>query len=741
MAGKKIRVYQLAKRVGKPNDEVIAFLKKEGIEVKSHASTVDEETAALIEELMQDGTATDAADKPAADDAPATAAPAADDEPKVHLPEDVEAKTEEEYDAEDPLLVKEGDFQPKYEPKYAKLDPQQERLRGPKQKKHKHDDKTDEDEDDDDRRIELKPPIVVKTLAEAMDIKPNVLIMELMQQNIMANITQSIDTEVAQTIAANHGFELVAGKRGKGAGSAPAKEAEPEPEEVVFDDAEVEPRPPIVTFLGHVDHGKTSLQDKMRNTSVVEGEAGRITQHVGASQIEHNGQKITFIDTPGHAAFTAMRARGANVTDIVILVVAADDGFMPQTIEAMNHAKAAGVQIIVAVNKMDLATADPEKVLRQMMENEMMPEDWGGEFGAVRVSAETGDGLDDLLERILLESEMLELRANPKLPGRAVVIESNIEQGLGTTASVIVQNGTIKAGDAVICGQYYGRVKALIDSHGKRLKQAGPSTPVKIVGLDGVPNCGDTVAVCGDEKTAKRLAAERGVKQREEDLAPQTAASLEDLFEKMAAEKRLDLKVIVKTDVAGTCEAVCDALHKLDSPKIHLDIVLSGVGAITENDILLASASQAMVVGFHVRVNPGVNAIAKREGIEIRLYSVIYELVEQIKEAMVGKLEPEHRERPVGKAKIQKIFTLSNGGKICGCAVTEGAVRVTAKARVLRQNELIYNGDIVSLRHFQDDVKEVRAGQECGIRLDNFLDFEEGDIVDVYEYEEVKPSL
>ncbi len=728
MAGKKVRVYELAKRLGLANDEIIAFLHQEGVEVKSHASTVDEETAELISDLIKEKK--DGGD---AKGAPAAKATTAEPEPK-----------------EEPAAVVDDADTPAVSPRSAKLSPElsSNRRDNFKPKHQKHQKGKEEAKEEaieptvtEDGELLMRPPIVVKDLADVMDIKPNVLIMELMEKGVMAAINQKIEIGMATEICAKHGFTLVADKRGKGAGSAPAKNKEPAPDKMTFEDDRVDPRPPIVTFLGHVDHGKTSLQDKMRNTTVADGEAGKITQHIGASTITRDGHQITFIDTPGHEAFTQMRARGANVTDIAILVVAADDGFMPQTIEAMNHAKAAGVQIIVAMNKMDLPAADTEKVLRQMMENEMMPEDWGGEFGAIRVSAETGEGLDDLLERILLESEMLELKANPKLPGQAIVIESNLEVGLGATASVIVQNGTIKHGDAILCGQEHGRVKALIDYHGNRVKKAGPSMPVMVVGLNGVPKCGDRLAVCKNERQAKKLAGERSVTNREEALAPKVATSMEDLFDQMAAEAKLNLKIIVKTDVQGTCEAVCQTLKRLDSPKIRLDIIHSGVGAVNDNDVLLAAASDATVVGFHVRVNPGVNKAAKREGVDIRLYSVIYELVEQIKAAMEGKLAPELHEIALGKAKILQVFEMSNGGKICGCTVTEGTVRVKARARVLRADELIYNGDIASLRHFQDDVKEVRAGQECGIKLDNFMDFEVNDLVDVYEYKEVKSTL
>ena len=702
MPGKKIRVHELSKKLGLTNDDMLKFLHGEGIEAKSHSSSLDEETAEFIAELYRDS--------------------------QIVKEEEGSASTDEP--------VANDDMESATKRKKSK-----EKSRKESVVEALPEEKSEEKSEDSDNVIHVKPPIVVKDLAEALKVKANVVIMELMGRGIMANINQSIDEDVAKSVAEKHGFELVADKRAKGA-SKDELVAEVAPDELVFADAEIDPRPPIVAFLGHVDHGKTSLQDKIRNTNVVDGEAGAITQHVGASSIKWQGHEVTFIDTPGHEAFTAMRARGANVTDVVVLVVAADDGFMPQTIEALNHAKAAGVGIIVAINKMDLPAADPEKIYRQMMEQGIMPEDWGGEYAAIKVSAETGEGLDDLLERIVLESEIMELKANAKLPGQAVVLESELEQGLGATTNVLVRNGTIRTGDVVLANGYYGKVKALIDAHGKRIKSAGPSCPVKLVGLNGVANCGDKVVVCKNEKVARKLAAERLSAARQEDLQPQKATSLEDLLSQMNDENMTNLKVIVKSDVKGTLEAVCDSLTKLESSKIKLDVILKDVGAITENDVLLASATNAIVVGFHVRVNPGVNKVAKAEGVEINLYTIIYELIDKIKMAMEGRLEPEFRERVIGKAKILQIFKLSKKqGNICGSTVTEGSVKVGAKARVFRDGELVYNGDVVSLRRFQDNVKEVKIGMECGIKLDNFKEFEIDDVIEIYLLEEFKQTL
>lgn len=596
------------------------------------------------------------------------------------------------------------------------------------------------------QEVHIKGPVIVKSLAEALGKRPNEVITSLMMMNVLASINQMLEPAVAVELAAKMGFTLVIDKRGKeehvqkDAGSQSADA----PEEIEFADnpKDIIARQPIVTFMGHVDHGKTSLQDAIRKTRVAAGEAGGITQHIGAS-IAHCGNKsVTFVDTPGHEAFTAMRARGANVTDIVVLVVAADDGFMPQTIEAMNHAKAAKVPIIVAMNKIDLPNANPDKVLLNMQQNGLMPEDWGGTIGVVKVSAKTGQGIDDLLERILLEAEMLELKGNPKRPAEAFVLESQLEQGYGPTASIVVKNGTLHVGDPIICGEYYGKVKGLIDHRGQRIKSAGPSTPVKIVGLSGVPDAGTKLVVCKSEKEAKEIGEARSASKRVETLSGKGGGmTLDDLFSQMENGKRNTLKVVVKTDVCGSSEAIVESLKKLPSEKISVEVLHAAVGAITESDVQLAASSNAIVIGFHVRVNPGVNDLAKKENVEIRLYSIIYELLEDIKDAMAGRLEPDKREKELGVAHILKIFELSRGPKICGCMVDKGVVKVGSKSRVFRKGELIFNGEVRSLRRFQDDVKEVRQGMECGIKLDNFLDFDVGDVIQFYEIELKKATL
>ncbi|MBQ9788146.1 MAG: translation initiation factor IF-2 [Lentisphaeria bacterium] len=592
----------------------------------------------------------------------------------------------------------------------------------------------------------IDSPVIVKNLAEALNKKPNVIISDLMKLGELASINQAISDATAKKLCKNYGIELVIANEKvvrepkKNHVTAKTEVSKFDVEEA-DDEKDLLERPPVVTFLGHVDHGKTSLQDAVRKTNIVAGESGRITQHIGASTITYNDKMITFIDTPGHAAFTSMRARGANATDIAILVVSASEGFKAQTVEAMNHALAAKVPIIVAMNKIDLPDADPNKVLLQMQQNNLMSEDWGGEVGTVKVSAKTGEGLNDLLDRILLEAEILELKANPKAKARGIVLESNMEFGLGAAASVLVQKGTLKVGDPILCGTTYGKVKTMIDDKGKRVKVAPPSTPVKIIGLNAVPEAGDKLIVCDNEKEARLEAERRIAEKRNSQQASSSITSAEDLFSKLNSSSIETLDIIIKSDVRGSGEAIAQSLEKIPSDKVKCNVVANSVGAISENDVMLAAASNAILVGFHVRVNPGVNDLAKRQGVEIRLYNIIYELLEDITDALAGKLEPEKREVSLGEAKILQIFNLSKGGKICGCMVESGAVKVGSKARVFRNNELIYNGEVASLKRFQDNVKEVKAGLECGIKLDNFVDFEEGDLIEIFEIELKKATL
>ena len=595
------------------------------------------------------------------------------------------------------------------------------------------------------KKVTLESPIIMRTLADAIGRKPNEIITALMQFGELASINQPVSDANARKLCEKFGFELEIGAKAAPAApapaAAPAKPQQPAKVKQAVPDVLVE-RPPVVTFMGHVDHGKTSLQDAVRHTHVVDKEAGRITQHIGASTIKYQGKTITFIDTPGHEAFTNMRARGANVTDIAVLVVAASEGFKEQTVEALNHALAAKVTVIVAMNKIDLPDADPDKVLRQMQQYNIPSEDWGGTVAAVRVSAKTGEGLDELLDRILLEAEMLELKASPKHEVEAVVLEAQMEQGLGSTASVLVQDGTLHVGDIALCGESYGKIRSLISDKGERVKSAGPSTPVKLVGLNSVPAAGDKLTIAVSEKAA-RQEAEARIAEKRSAIAAKAPSMLtaDDLFSKLSSDELQTLNLVIKSDVRGSGEAIEQSLAKLPRDKVKSEVIMNAVGAITENDVMLAAASQAIIVGFHVRVNPGVNDLAKRQGVEIRLYSVIYELLEDITDALTGKLEPEKRETALGQAKILQIFELTRGPKICGCMVESGLVRNNAKVRVLRNGELIYTGAVAGLKRFKDDVKEVKSGLECGIRLDNFADFEPGDIVEFFEIELKKATL
>ncbi len=493
--------------------------------------------------------------------------------------------------------------------------------------------------------------------------------------------------------------------------------------------------------MGHIDHGKTSLLDKIRNTHVAETEAGRITQHIGAYTIEKNGQKITFIDTPGHAAFTAMRSRGANVTDIVVIVVAADDGVMPQTEEAIKHALAAKTTIMVAINKIDLPTANINKVKTQLQSLGLTPEDWGGNIICCPVSAITGEGIEHFLEMILLQAEILELKANPKARASGYVLEAKLEAGMGPVVHLIVTRGTLKVGDAMVCGQYWGRVRALIDDKGVKIRSAGPSIPVKCLGLSGVPQAGEQFKAYPNDRIAREIAKAKEEELRLKQLNAPRKASLETLFEQAAKQDKLELRIILKCDTQGSVEAIHKLLEDLKSEKVSLSIILSGVGNVTENDVLLASASNAIIVGFNVGKDPDAVTAAKREGIEIRLYSIIYNIYDEIKEAMQGLLKPQIREQYLGRAEVKQVFPIAKRGKVAGCLIVNGRVTNNSKVRVKRNGEVIYNGSIITLKRYQDDVSEVREGQECGIRLDNYTDFMPGDIFEFYIIEKIAQSL
>lgn len=599
------------------------------------------------------------------------------------------------------------------------------------------------EEEEDARIIHLKPPIIVKELADRMQLKPHKLIKELMELDVFVSPTHAIEPDIAAKICESHGYIFEKEKREKGAGVHKVQEIIEEPpapteEEQAPDELKL--RAPIITFMGHVDHGKTSLLDAIRKSRVTSGEAGGITQHLGAYSVPVGDKHITFIDTPGHAAFSEMRARGANVTDIVVLVVAADDGFMPQTIEALNHAKAAGVTIMVAINKCDLPSADPDRVRRQMQENGLSPEAWGGDTIAIEVSAQTGQGLDDLLDMMSLQAEVLELVANPDATARAIVIESSMQPGKGPTATTIVEMGTLTIGMPFICGPFSGKVKSLIDDRGKILKEAGPAMPVEVLGFSGLPNVGDELVEMDSERSAKKLSEERQVELRKDKLSAPKKSTLEHLLSSAGEGEKKVLKLVLKTDVQGSLEAIKGSLNDIESEKVNLEFLHAACGAISESDVLLASASDAIIIGFNVKVEGKAVKVAKRENIQVKLFSIIYELIDQVKDAMLGLLDPEHREHVVGHARVLQIFKLSRG-LVAGCVVTDGRIARNARARVLRDGQPVFDGGFATLRRFKDDVSEVRNGLECGIRLGDFLEYQEGDIIECYELERLEQTL
>jgi translation initiation factor IF-2 len=592
--------------------------------------------------------------------------------------------------------------------------------------------------------IIIKPPIVVRELAAQLKQKPFKIIADLMGLNVFATVNQAIDEKIAQQLCAKYGFRFEVEKRERGAGvvHAPVQEVELDTEDKP---EQLKSRAPVVTIMGHVDHGKTSLLDVIRKANVAAGESGGITQHIGAYTISvpHPDSKkglaqITFLDTPGHAAFSSMRARGANVTDIVVLVVAANDGVMPQTLEALAHAKAAKVPILVAVNKIDHPNANSMRVRQQLQEKGLVPDDWGGETIFVDVSALTKVGVDKLLEMILLQAELLELKANPDRNAKGNVIESGVEPG-GPTATVLVRKGTLHVSDIILCGEFYGRVRALINEEGERLKEAGPSVAVKVLGLNGVPDAGMEFSVVDDEKAARELAEQRFQEGRaagQEDRK----VTLENLFATLAADQGKALKVVVKADTQGSVEAIVEALNKIDSAKVSLEVMHSDVGAISENDVALASASGAIILGFHTRVDSTAAEKAKHAGVQIKLYAIIYELIDQVKDAMTGLLDPLLKDTVLGSAEVRQIFELSKGVPVAGCMVTTGRI-VRGKVRVRRRKDVIYEGILQSLRRFQDEANEVRAGMECGIRIEGYSEFEVGDAIECYAMEKVAAKL
>lgn len=675
----KTRVYKIAQELNMTSKELIEKLEELDIKVTNHMSSLSMEEAEVIIELLGD---------------------------KREEKEENMTKTEVE-DIKDIETIKE---QPKQEIEPEEMD-------------------FEEEEAYDSNAIIIGDTIVVGDLAKKLDIAASEVIMKLIKLGIMANINQEIKFETAEKIALDYDILLE------------REEKEEEAADIIIEEDEAEdlkPRPPIVTVMGHVDHGKTSLLDSIRNTRVTDREAGGITQHIGASEVTVNGKKVVFLDTPGHEAFTEMRSRGAKVTDIAILVVAADDGIMPQTVEAINHSKAAGVPIIIAINKIDKPSANIERVRQELSEKGLLVEEWGGDVIDVPVSAKTGENIDTLLEMVLLVAEMEELKANPDRNAVGTVIESNLDKGRGPVATVIISNGTLKVGDPIVAGSSYGKVRAMINDKGKRIKKAPPSTPVEILGLNEVPNAGDQFVVLASDKAARTIAEKRKEKIRDEQMKASSKISLEDLFEKMQHGELKELNIIVKADVQGSVEAVRQSIEKLTNEEVSVRVIHGGVGAITESDIMLASASNAIVIGFNVRPSTGANTLVEREKVDMRTYRIIYEAIEDIEKAMKGMLDPEYVEEELGKAEIRLPFKVPNAGMVAGSYVISGKILRNAKARLVRDGIVVYDGTIDSLRRFKDDVKEVATGYECGIGLTNFNDIKEGDIIEAYVIKEIE---
>lgn len=598
-----------------------------------------------------------------------------------------------------------------------------------RKKIYKHREKLQSNESEQDANVILyKDGMTVTTLAEELGVAPVELVKKLMGLGVMASINQSVDFDTASIVAADY-EKVLKKEETQDISNFENYEIEDKAEDLVE-------RPPVVTIMGHVDHGKTTLLDAIRKTNVVAGEAGGITQAIGAYSVKYNNKNVTFIDTPGHAAFTEMRARGASITDIVIIIVAADDGVMPQTKEAIDHAKAAGVPIIVAINKIDKPEANVERIMTALVENGLTPEEWGGDIIVNKISAKTGVGIDELLENILLVAEMQEYKANPSRYATGAVIESKKDNKVGSVVSLLIQNGTLRLGDPIVIGNYYGKVRTLKDDKGNNIVEAKPSTPVEVTGISEVPSAGDKFMAFESEKQAKEIAHERELRGKEK-VTNLSGMSLEDLFGRIK-EGQKEINIVLKADVNGSLEAVRNALEKIDVEGVKVSVIRGGVGAITESDVVLASASHAIIIGFNVRGSNATLDIAKQYGIEIKTYDIIYKVVEDVEKAMKGMLEPEFEEHVIGTAEIRQIFKFSKVGLIAGCHVTSGVIKNNLKARIIRDDIIVYNGTVASLQHEKDQVKEVKKDMDCGMTLENCQDYKENDIIEVYELVEIK---
>jgi len=710
----KIRVYELARELELESKDVLKFAADLGFDVKNHMSNLEREQAEQVRQAVRPAPA----GKKAAQPEQKKAQPA----PKKAEPEGKKAQPEQK---------KPAAVQRKAEAEKKKAEPAAKK---PEKPRAKDAGKPKPKKEQEEKKIAAGKPVqisahghTVAELAKLFNMPAAQLIKELIALGVMAAINQHLDADTAEILAAQLGIEV----------SRAAEKEQKEPPRVKRAAAKMEERAPVVTVMGHVDHGKTSLLDAIRNANVTASEAGGITQHIGAYQVEHNGKKIVFLDTPGHEAFTAMRARGAKVTDIAVLVVAADEGVMPQTIEALNHAKAANVPVIVALNKMDKPAANPQRVQQQLANHGLMPEEWGGDTIYVEVSALTGQGIDDLLEMILLSADMLELAAPVDIPATGTVIEAKLDRGRGPVATVLIQEGTLAVGDAVVCGSAYGKVRAMFNDRGQRIEKSGPSVPVEILGLSDVPPAGELLQVVEDDKTARQMAQDYSEKQRAAAVS-RTRVTLEDVFKQLEDAQNKELRLLLKSDVQGTTEAIKHSLGKLAVKDIKVNIIHDGVGAINQSDVMLASASDAIIIGFNVRPDAQAAKLAEEEKVDIRLYTVIYELLDDVKLALEGLLEPEYTESVIGRVEVRNTFRHSKLGTIAGCYVIDGKVTNKAMARLLRNGVIIFDGRIASLKRFKDDVKEVSSGYECGMMLENFNDIKEGDQIEVYVMVEEK---
>lgn len=703
-----MRVHELAKKLGIPSKELVAQIKEEGGEVKNHMSVVDEE---MVELFLQAAAADSRAEKGEKKSASKSKAKS---EAKKTKPANQKAEAHEAPSSES---VKEAP-EPKQKTEAPKPKVAEPTL-APEVTSNV---------------IQVRFPITVGDLAEKFGMPVHGLIKELMGIGVFANVNQLLNDEIVLAVAEKL-----------------EKEVEPLPDEVTEilsdessdDDEHLVLRPPVVTMMGHVDHGKTSLLDAIRKTNVAAREKGAITQHIGAYGVDIEGKgHVTFIDTPGHEAFTAMRARGANVTDVVVLVVAADDGIMPQTIEAIAHAREAGCPIVVAINKCDLPSANPDKVMGELQKHDLMPEAWGGSTITVNVSAKTGEGIDKLLEMLLLEAEVLELKANPDRMAQGIVIEGHLSKGSGAVATIIVQRGTLRVGDMVVCGSHMGRVKALRNDHGKNVKEAGPSYAVELLGLGGVAEAGENFVAVEDEKTARRITEKKVLEARELHLKGASKhLSLEDLYERISEGNFKELKLIIKADVQGSMEALADSLEKLSTDQCGVRVIHKGTGGINESDAVLASASDAVILGFHVKADNKAQSYCEREKVDMRFYGIIYEAVEDVRKAMEGLLEPIEQEVIEAKVEVRKLFKSKKAGTIAGCMVLKGKISRNNQARLIRDNVVLHEGKLAALRRFQDDVKDVQQGYECGISFAKYNDIREGDLIESFRIEKIAAKL